>query len=343
MTQVNGGYGVPPVYNQQQNYSTQQVQSTNNVNSVNPYGKPDAYQPPQQKQGGIAGNSSTNKSYITKQTVMTGLSGAVIGFMVGGPIGAAIGAVIGLLLSIIMNAIKIKKEEKNSANSTSNEQQPIPANMYSQERLQQEQQREQQEQIQNSNNINANTNSNTNSVPSQPLKDDMITKIGSTVGMAAAGGFASFKFSSEFSSSVKTGIESVHNADSGMGNKIKATLPSAKQIGMTSLKAAGVGALVAGGFSAITNMIDVMRGKKTGAEAVGTAVADASSGAIGGVVGVTAGGLATFAFSSLSSTPLMIVGVTLGAVGAVVADKLFKGTGGYDAIKNSVMKMMGKS
>lgn len=179
--------------------------------------------------------------------------------------------------------------------------------------------------------------------PAQPLRDDTLTQIGATVGTAAAGGAASFKFSSEFSSSVKSGIEAVHNADSGIGNKMKATLPSAKQIGMTSLKAGGVGALVAGGFSAITNMVDVMRGKKTGAEAVGTAVADASSGAIGGVVGVTAGGLATFAFSSLSSTPLMIVGVTLGAVAAVAADKLFKGSGGYDAIRNGAMKMMGKS
>ncbi|MEK7431788.1 MAG: hypothetical protein AABZ74_01545 [Cyanobacteriota bacterium] len=153
MTQVNGGYGVPPVYNQQQNYPTQQVQATNNVNGVNPYGRPDAYQPPQQQQGGIGGlfNSSTNKPYVTKQTVMTGLTGAAVGFMVGGPIGAVIGGVIGLLLSIIMNVIKIKKEEKAAANGNPNGQQPVPANMYAQQAQQQQQQlaqRQQQQQMQ---------------------------------------------------------------------------------------------------------------------------------------------------------------------------------------------------
>lgn len=54
-------------------------------------------------------------------------------------------------------------------------------------------------------------------------------------------------------------------------------------MGMATLKGGGVAAIVAGAVSAITNGVDVLRGKKTGAEAVGTAVADTANGAIGGM------------------------------------------------------------
>ncbi|MFN8674689.1 MAG: hypothetical protein U0457_21730 [Candidatus Sericytochromatia bacterium] len=176
-----------------------------------------------------------------------------------------------------------------------------------------------------------------------PQRDDTVSQIGATIGTAAGGGAASFKFSSEFSSSIKSGIEAVKTSEPGIGNKVKATLPTVKEMGITSMKGAGIGALIAGGVSAITNIYDVSTGKKTGAEAVGTAAADAASGAVGGMLGVASGGLATFALSSmLGSTPLMIVGVGVGALGAIAADKLFKGTGLYDGLRNSVIKMMSK-
>lgn len=176
-----------------------------------------------------------------------------------------------------------------------------------------------------------------------PSRDDTISQVGEVASVAIAGGAASYKFSSQFSSTIKSGIEAVHTSEPGIGNKMKASLPSIKSAGITTVKAGGMGAIISGAVSAITNGIEVIQGKKTGGEAVGTMVADTASGTIGAMAGVATGGLATFALSSmLGTTPLMIVGVSIGAIGAVLSDKLFKGVGAYDAIRNAVKNMFTK-
>lgn len=169
-------------------------------------------------------------------------------------------------------------------------------------------------------------------------RTDTFTQIGTTVGNAVAGGAASFKFSSTFSNSLKSTISSVKTTEGGFGDKTKAALPGMKSMGMATVKGAGIGALVSGAFSAVTNGIDVLRGKKTGAEAVGTFAADTVNGTVGAMAGVATGGLATMLLGSmLGATPLMVVGVGVGALTAVLSDKLFKGSGAYDGIRNSVI------
>ena len=182
------------------------------------------------------------------------------------------------------------------------------------------------------------TGANTQAGSVQPVsRDDSFTQIGNTVSAVAAGGAASFKYSSTFSNSLKTTITDIKAAEGGMG-KVKASLPGVKSIGMTTLKAGGIGALVSGAISAISNGVDVLRGKKTGAEAVSTFAADTANGTVSAMTGVAAGGLATFALGSmLAGTPLLIVGVGVGALGAILGDRLFKGSGAYDAIRGSMI------
>lgn len=171
-----------------------------------------------------------------------------------------------------------------------------------------------------------------------PQRDDTFSKIGGTVGSIVAGSAASYKFSATFSSSLKNTISDVKASESGFGNKLKATAPGIKSMGMTTLKAGGVGALVSGIISAVSNGVDVLKGKKTGSDAIGTLAADTVNGTVGAMSGVAAGGLATFALSSvLGATPLMIVGVGIGALAAVASNKLLKSTGAYDGIRNSVI------
>jgi hypothetical protein len=183
-----------------------------------------------------------------------------------------------------------------------------------------------------------NTNEVTNSSSVTPQRDDTFSKVGGTVSSMVAGGAASYKFSATFSSSLKNTIANVKATEGGFGDKVKATMPGVKSMGMTTLKAGGVGALVSGVVSAVTNGIEVVQGKKTGADAVGTLVADTANGTVSAMAGVTAGGLATFALSSmLGATPLMIVGVGIGALAATATSKLFKSTGAYDGIRNGIM------
>ena len=190
------------------------------------------------------------------------------------------------------------------------------------------------------------TNNTTASTPLPPTtqstgteteRTDDFTKIGGIVGSAVAGGAASYKFSATFSNSLKSTVQEVKTAE-GMGNKFKASFPGVKDMAQTSMKAAGIGALISGGISAITNGVDVLRGKKTGAEAVGTFAADTAGGAVSAMTGVAAGGLATFALGAMfTGTPLIAIGVGVGALGALLGDRLFKGSGAYDAIRGSAI------
>lgn len=180
------------------------------------------------------------------------------------------------------------------------------------------------------------TNETQNNITTE--RDDTFSKIGGSVSSMLAGGAASYKFSATFSSSLKNTIANVKATEGGFGNKVKATIPGVKAMGMTTLKAGGVGALISGVVSAVTNGVEVLQGKKTGADAVGTLVADTVNGTVSAMAGVTAGGLATFALSSmLGATPLMIIGVGVGALAATATSKLFKSTGAYDGIRNSLI------
>ena len=179
---------------------------------------------------------------------------------------------------------------------------------------------------------------NPQSGPNPVTRTDNFTQIGTAIGNAAAGGAASFKYSAQFSSTLKSTITTVKTTEGGFGSKMKASLPGAKALGMTTLKAGGIGALVSGAVSAITNGIDVLQGKKTGSEAIGTFAADTANGSIGAMAGVAAGGITTMLLgTALAGTPLLIVGVGVGALAAVLSDKLFKGSGAYDGIRNSVI------
>lgn len=189
--------------------------------------------------------------------------------------------------------------------------------------------------------ISTNYSMPVSSVSATPARTDTFSQIGSIVGSAAAGGAASFKFSATFSNSLKETVTAVKGAENGFGNKVKATMPGIKEMGMTTLKGAGIGALVSGAVSAITNGVEVLQGKKTGAEAVGTFAADTASGTVGAMAGVVSGGLASMGLAallpSLGATPMLVATVGIGALGAVLADKLFKGSGMYDGIRNSIM------
>lgn len=113
MTSVNPNSGVNTNYYQQ---GAGGPQPTTYVPGMNNSYRPDQYQQNRpQQQSGLAGlfNNSNNKPYVTKQSVMTGLTGAAVGFMVGGPMGALIGGIIGLLLSVVMNIINMNKSNKN--------------------------------------------------------------------------------------------------------------------------------------------------------------------------------------------------------------------------------------
>ncbi len=115
---------------------------------------------------------------------------------------------------------------------------------------------------------------------------------------------------------------------------------SLKGIGSSLLKGSGLSALVSGGFSLVTNGIQVFQGKKTWSDAGGSIAADSVGGAISGITGTLGAGIAGLLIGgSVGLIPTLVVGV--GAMGgAWLGDKLFKGTGMYDKVKDKVTTMI---
>ncbi|MFN8674352.1 MAG: hypothetical protein U0457_19995 [Candidatus Sericytochromatia bacterium] len=119
---------------------------------------------------------------------------------------------------------------------------------------------------------------------------------------------------------------------SGLFSSIKSGSPSemvgalsdgVKNLGQTSLQAAGVGALIAGGTSLVTNTVAFAAGRKDIGDATADMVGTTIKGAVGGVGGVFGGGVFSGAAKLLgfSGTPVLVVGVIGGVVGAAMANK----------------------
>lgn len=110
-----------------------------------------------------------------------------------------------------------------------------------------------------------------------------------------------------------------------------------KGIGGTLLRGTGLAAIVAGGFSLITNGIMVMQGKKEWSDVGGTIAADTANGALSGLTGTLAAGGASLLVGAGATglVPGLIIGI--GAMGgAWIGDKIFRSTGLYDKIKSTV-------
>jgi len=126
---------------------------------------------------------------------------------------------------------------------------------------------------------------------------------------------------------------------------IKAGTPGAgKALGMTSLKAGGIGAAVSGIVSAAKNMSLVSQGMQTSADAAGNISADTIGGLLAGATGGIAAGAASMALSSAipgGGLMLTIGTAVAGAIGASGAHLAYHGTGIRDGIANAIKGAFG--
>jgi hypothetical protein len=193
-------------------------------------------------------------------------------------------------------------------------------------------------------------------LPTDPIsslsQNDNFSKISGLVGSGLAGGVATIKTMGNFKLigqgmrgvEVPTGVgEEVTKVGGGLGSKIKGIGMGAKQLGSSAVTGAKYGAIIGGAVSALSNGYQVLTGKKTGADAVGTLAADTVTSTISGASGAVAGGLTALGLSALGvgGLPVTILAAGLGLAGAVGTHLLTQKTGLYDSIKNSVKNMMG--
>lgn len=182
---------------------------------------------------------------------------------------------------------------------------------------------------------------------------DKFTSISGLVGSGLGGGVGTIKSMGNLKLisqgmkgvEVPTGIEGESTTiGGGIGSKIKGAGMAAKGLGNSAVQGAKYGAIIGGAVSALSNGYQVLTGKKTGGDAVGTFAADTAVATMSGAGGAVAGGATALLLgSTLGSLPLTILAGTVGLVGAVGTHYLTQKTGLYDSIKNAVKGMFGSN
>ncbi|MFN4152875.1 MAG: hypothetical protein ACK4IX_18170, partial [Candidatus Sericytochromatia bacterium] len=130
----------------------------------------------------------------------------------------------------------------------------------------------------------------------------------------------------------------IENSKKASIESVSTTPMTIKNVGVGTVQGAKYGAIIGGAVSSIINTFNVLTGKTKTSEAVGTVVADTTTATISGAGGAFSGGLAAWGLglAGLGGTPALIIGVGIGAIGAIGSQLLMNKLGIYDAIKSKI-------
>jgi hypothetical protein len=118
-----------------------------------------------------------------------------------------------------------------------------------------------------------------------------------------------------------------------------------KNLGMSSLKSAGIGAGVSGLISGVQNFAAASRGEISKADAGGNVAADTVGGILAGAGGGLTAGLGSMALSSFGAGGLALTlgAAAAGALGSVGVNYLYNSSGLRDNIAGTMRKAFGGS
>lgn len=108
---------------------------------------------------------------------------------------------------------------------------------------------------------------------------------------------------------------------SGSANQIMDSVTNGtKTMAVTAANAAGIGALISGGTSLISNTFSFIQGRNTAGNATANVAADTIKGAVSGIGGALGGGLTNIGMGLIgfTGTPLVVASVVGGVVGAAL-------------------------
>lgn len=169
-----------------------------------------------------------------------------------------------------------------------------------------------------------------------------ISAIGSLVGRTLSGGYIGFRYGDRVG---KITLDTYNQVKQGLttgspGQAWGGFVGGFKQVGSLSLKAGGISTAINAGTSLIANVANVAAGNQSGAEAIGNVAGDTVGGFFSGVGASLFSGTATLGMTIAGSAglPVTIMGVAGGAVGSVLIDKAYKGSGLFSVIKHRVME-----
>jgi hypothetical protein len=110
-----------------------------------------------------------------------------------------------------------------------------------------------------------------------------------------------------------------------------------------ALSGVKLGSLIGGGVSALVNGYNVVTGKATGKEAMGSVAADTVTAGVSAGVGALGAGFSSLwmGMAGVGGMTGLVLSSGVGIVGAVAGQYLLQKSGIYDSIKEKVMNMFG--
>lgn len=166
-------------------------------------------------------------------------------------------------------------------------------------------------------------------------QDAGLSRVTSEVSSFGVGALSGWKYQGtvveagkSFGNAVKTG---------GVKEVLSSIGSNGKVLGTAAYNAAGVGAILGGGVSLVTNGISLIGGNDSLRGASANVVTDTMKGALAGVGGMAGGGITAVALSAfkVTGTPLAIASLVGGAVGATVVNKYLNLEGLRDTLRGN--------
>lgn len=171
-----------------------------------------------------------------------------------------------------------------------------------------------------------------------------IASIGSIIGRTLSGGYIGYRYSGEIANITHNTYQGIHDGIVGghFGDAAKSLAVGLKDGGVIALKAGSISSAINAGTSIVANTFETLSGRQTGTEAIGNVAGDTVGGFLSGVGATVFSGLSTLGLSvaGVAGLPLVVAGVAGGAVGSVLLDMAYKGSGLFSVIKGRTMQML---
>lgn len=171
-----------------------------------------------------------------------------------------------------------------------------------------------------------------------------VAAIGSLVGRTLSGGYIGYRYGHNIGTISHDTFHTIKNgiATGDIPLALKGFATGVKQVGVISLKAGGISSAINAGTSLVANVVETVAGRQTGAEGVGNVASDTVGGFLSGVGATAFSGASSLGLSlaGIGGLPLTIMTVAGGAIGSVLTDKLYKGSGLFSVIKTKASAMV---
>lgn len=174
--------------------------------------------------------------------------------------------------------------------------------------------------------------------PKNVYKEDLVltpSKVISELSVFGVGALSGYKYNQTV---VTSGQSFVNTVKTGTFKDVLGSIrDNGKVLGTATYNAVGIGALLSGGVSAVTNTGMLLAGKDNFRGAAANVVTDTIKGAVSGAGGMAVGGVSALALTmfKVTGTPVMIAGVVGGAIGAAVFNKLLNTDGLNHALRGN--------